>query len=58
MTAICCPCWVERGVRSEAIEVWPGFPICREHVAECMRDENGERAMVAPATSPVNLTLQ
>jgi hypothetical protein len=56
--AICCLCWVERGERVEPIEGWPGFPICREHVAEVTRDQNGERAMTAPATSPTVSTLQ
>jgi hypothetical protein len=55
----CCLCWVERGERTPAIENWPGFPICREHVAECTRDENGVRAMSAPPSAPrINQTLQ
>jgi hypothetical protein len=32
---ICCLCWID-GVRSKAVDHWPHFPICQEHLTESL----------------------
>jgi hypothetical protein len=52
---ICCLCWLD-GIRSPAIKGWPGFPICREHIADVM--SKNEPAIPKPSPGIPSATLQ
>jgi hypothetical protein len=40
--ALCCSlCLLLDGIWSEPIKDWPGFPICREHIAESIARTSG-----------------
>jgi hypothetical protein len=52
----CCLCWID-GVWSKPIDNWPGFPICREHMAQTLINTSGD-PVIRPspgATAPAVL---
>jgi hypothetical protein len=40
--ADCCALCLIEGIWSKPIENWPGFPICREHIAETFARTSGQ----------------
>jgi hypothetical protein len=53
----CALCWID-GVWSKPIDNWPGFPICREHIAESMARTSGQPALSCIASVKPPLALQ
>ncbi len=45
----CALCMVLQGVLTPATPEWPGFPICRRHIAECI--EANEPGIIKPPPS-------
>jgi hypothetical protein len=54
----CCLCMLD-GIWSEPIRNWPGFPICREHMAETLVRTSGHPVInPSPGLGTVPATLQ
>ena len=54
----CCLCWTERGVRTKPIKGWPGFPLCREHLAQSIARTSGEPKLDIAPNAPAPVALQ
>jgi hypothetical protein len=54
----CALCWID-GVWSKPIDKWPGFPICREHLAESLERTSGQPVIRPwPGFATAHLALQ
>jgi hypothetical protein len=50
----CCLCWID-GIWSKAVDHWPGFPICREHLEESLERTNTSLDFGAPPAIAENV---